>query len=125
MKEREKRVVITISVGTSVNRELMKVKEIDTGHISRSGLVEFLCLYPYTLRDVNFAFESFKSIPKEKKRLIMCFSRKDYEKTAKIIKEALDRKKENEFKLKDAIHYIKNRKEEGEDGITGKTIQEI
>lgn len=120
------RIPMTISVDPFIRKELVKVKKIDPGRLSISGLIEFCTMYPYSLGDLIFALEVLKSTPERYKRLIMCFYRKDkyYEEAAKTIKEVLNRKGEYEFKFKDAIRYIKNR-EEGGNSLIEKKIQEI
>lgn len=116
---KEKREPITISVYPSVRKELVKTKKIDPGHISISALVEFCTMYPYSLGDVIVALEVLNDY--QNKRLIMCFYRKDYEEATKIIREVLDKKREKEFKLEDAVRYINA----GKDGGVRKIIKEI
>lgn len=121
---KEKRKPMTISVDPSVRRELRKIKE-RYQYITVSGLIEFCVLYPYSFGDIIFTLEVLKSSPERKKKFTRCFNGKDLDGLAEIIKEVLNRKKRNEFKLEDAIRYIKNRKEGGENSLIEKKIQEI
>ena len=116
IRKKRRRISMSISVGPSVRKGLLKVKEIGPQRIS-SALIEFCTMSPYSLGNVIFALEVLKSTPEGNKRLIMCFSHnnKDYEEAAKIIKEVLDRKREKEYSYEDAVQYIKDKKE-------GKTI---
>ena len=98
-------------------------------------VLEVICSALATLPSVIFPFgsccnisvrtEVLKSSPERKKKFTRCFNSKDLDGLAEIIKEVLNRKKRNEFKLEDAIRYIKNRKEGGENSLIEKKIQEI
>jgi len=120
----EKRKPMTISMEPALKRELLKVKKREK-YITASGLIEFCILYPYSFGDIIFTLEVLKSSPERRKKFTRYFYSKDFDRLAKIIKETLKRKREIEFKHKDAVRYIRNKEVYGGDGVVEKIIQEI